>query len=173
MDFDQQSTVIEPPTRPAAVGFVARNVAAEIAGLDFLTGLRDGTLPAPPFAVETDIWLVEVESGRVVFEAQPSARFYNPLGTVHGGWIATLLDSAMGCAVHSVLKARQAYTTVDMTVSFVRPVFERTGKLRCEGKIVHAGGRIATAEGRVWDEPGRLLAHGSETCLVMTAPGAR
>jgi uncharacterized protein (TIGR00369 family) len=154
------------------VGVVAREVATGMAGLDFLKGLRDRTHPAPPFAMETNIWLVEAESGRVMFEAWPSSRFYNPLGTVHGGWISTLLDSAMGCAVHSVLKAGQAYTTVDMTVSFVRPVFEKTGKLRCEGKIIHAGGRIATAEGRVWDEAGALIAHGSETCMVMTVPGA-
>ena len=78
----------------------------------------------------------------------------------------------MGCAVHSVLAPGQAYTTVDMTVSFVRPVSEETGKLRCEGKIIHAGGRIATAEGRVWDEARTLIAHGSETCLVMTAPAS-
>jgi uncharacterized protein (TIGR00369 family) len=154
------------------VGVVARDIATGMAGLDFLRGLRDRTRPVPPFAVETDIWLVEVESGRVVFEALPSSRFYNPHGTVHGGWISTLLDSAMGCAVHSVLKAGQTYSTVDMTVSFVRPVFETTGKLRCQGKIIHAGGRIATAEGRVWDQTGTLIAHGSETCLVMTVPGA-
>ena len=105
------------------IGVVPREAAAGIAGLAFLEGLRDGKQPAPPFAVETDIWIAEVESGRVVFEATPSQRFYNPLGTVHGGWISTLLDLAMGCAVHSVLKAGQAYTTVDMTVSFVRPVW--------------------------------------------------
>lgn len=154
-----------------AVGVVPREVAAGLAGIDFLEGLRDRRQPAPPFAVETDIWIAEVESGRVVFEAMPSRRFYNPLGTVHGGWISTLLDSAMGCAVHSVLKAGQAYTTVDMTVSFVRPVLEKTGKLRCEGKVIHAGNRIATAEGRVWDEAGTLIAHGSETCMVMAVPG--
>jgi uncharacterized protein (TIGR00369 family) len=91
---------------------------------------------------------------------------------VHGGCISTLLDSAMGCAVHSVLAPGQAYTTVDMTVSFVRPVFQTTGKLRCEGKIIHAGGRIATAEGRVWDDADTLIAHGSETCLVMTESAA-
>jgi uncharacterized protein (TIGR00369 family) len=152
------------------VGVVPREIATGVAGLAFLEGLRDGTQPAPPFAVETDVWIIEVESGRVVFEATPSSRFYNPLGTVHGGWISTLLDSAMGCAVHSVLKAGQAYTTIDMTINFVRPVFEKTGKLRCEGKIIHAGGRIATAEGRVWDEAGTLIAHGSETCMVMTVP---
>jgi uncharacterized protein (TIGR00369 family) len=142
-----------------------------VAGLDFLNRLLDGAQPAPPFAAATDIWIVEAELGRVIFAATPSKRFYNPLGTVHGGWISTLLDSAMGCAVHSILAPGQAYTTVDMTVSFVRPVFEKTGKLRCEGKIIHAGGRIATAEGRVWDQAGTLIAHGSETCLVMTAPG--
>lgn len=153
------------------VGVVPREVAAGIAGLAFLQGLRDGKQPAPPFAVETDIWIAEADKGRVVFEATPSERFYNPLGTVHGGWISTLLNSAMGCSVHSVLKAGQAYTTVDMTINFVRPVFEKTGKLRCEGKVIHAGARIATAEGRVWDQAGTLLAHGSETCMVMAVSG--
>ena len=156
----------------AAIGVVPREIAAGVAGLDFLEGLRDGKQPVPPFAAETDILIAEVDSGRVVFEATPSRRFYNPLGTVHGGWISTLLDSAMGCAVHSVLKAGQAYTTVDMAVSFVRPVFEKTGRLRCEGKIIHAGNRIATAEGRVWDNAGTLIAHGSETCIIMAVPGA-
>jgi uncharacterized protein (TIGR00369 family) len=141
-----------------------------IAGLEFLKRLADGSYSAPPFAAETDIWIVEVEQGRVVFAATPSKRFYNPGGTVHGGWISTLLDSAMGCAVHSTLAPGQAYTTVDMTISFVRPVFEKTGRLKCEGKIIHTGGRIGTAEGRVWDETGTLIAHGSETCLVMTVP---
>jgi uncharacterized protein (TIGR00369 family) len=159
------------PTSPHQVaGIVPQEVATSVSGLDFLTSLRDGTYPAPPFAVETGIWIAEIEAGRVVFEAQPSARFYNPLGTVHGGWISGLIDSAMGCAVHSLLKAGQAYTTVDMTVSFVRPVFEKTGQLKCEGKIVHAGNRIATSEGRVWDKSGKLIAHGSETCLIWSVP---
>ena len=158
--------------RPATTGVVPLELATATPGLAFLEGLRDGALPAPPFAAATDVRLVEAENGRVVFEATPSARFYNPLGTVHGGWISTLLDSAMGCAVHSVLRAGQAYTTVDMTISFVRPVIEKTGKLRCEGKIIHAGKRIATAEGRVYDAAGTLIAHGSETCLVMSALGA-
>jgi uncharacterized protein (TIGR00369 family) len=143
---------------------------AGISGLSFLQRLADGSHPAPPFAKETDIWIVAAERGRVQFDARPSVRFYNPLGSVHGGWIATLLDSAMGCAVHSLLEPGQAYTTVDMSVSFVRAVFERTGKLTCEGKIIHGGGRVATAEGRVWDQAGTLIAHGSETCLVMPAP---
>jgi uncharacterized protein (TIGR00369 family) len=153
-------------------GVVDRDVATGISGIEFLTRLRDQGLPAPPFAEVTDIWIAEIAPGRVVFEAMPSARFYNPLGTVHGGWISTLLDSAMGCAVHSMMKAGQAYTTVDLSVSFVRPVMEKTGKLRCEGTTLHVGGRVATASGKVWDQAGTLIAHGSETCMVMNIPEA-
>jgi uncharacterized protein (TIGR00369 family) len=153
-------------------GIVPRELATKMTGVELLEKLRDGALPAPPFAEVTDIWITEVERGRVVFEATPSSRFYNPMGSVHGGWIATVLDSAMGCAVHSTLKAGQAYTTIDMSVSFVRPVFAGTSLVRCEGKIIHAGNRVATAEGRLWDGAGTLIAHGSETCLVIAAPGA-
>ena len=146
---------------------VPRELATAATGIELLEKLRDGALPPPPFAEVTDIWITEVERGRVVFEARPSRRFYNPLGTVHGGWIATVLDSAMGCAVHSIMKAGQAYTTVDMSVSFVRPVFADAGIVRCDGKLIHSGNRIATAEGRLWDAAGTLIAHGSETCLVI------
>ena len=150
-------------------GVVPQEIATSVSGLEFLSALRDGKHPAPPYAIESDIWITEVEIGRVVFEAEPSALFYNPLGTVHGGWISGLLDSAMGCAVHSLLKPGQAYTTVDMTINFVRPVFANTGRLKCEGKIIHPGNRIATSEGRVWDQNGKLVAHGSETCFIMAA----
>jgi uncharacterized protein (TIGR00369 family) len=153
----------------AETGVLPIAVSTAASGLDFLVCLRDGKHPLPPFAAETDIRITEVEHGRVLFEGLPSARFYNPLGTVHGGWIATLLDSAMGCAVHATLAAGEAYATVDMTVSLVRAVTARTGKLRCEGKIVHVGARIATAEGRVWDGTGTLIAHGTETCLILNA----
>ena len=154
-------------------GLVPRETVFAMTGLEFLRKLVDRSLPAPPFAEASDIWISEVEAGRAVFEGRPSLRFYNPLGTVHGGWISTLLDSAMGCAVHTVLRAGQVYTTVDMNVSFVRPVFEKTGVLRCEGKIIHAGARIATSEGRVWDKAGTLIAHGTETCAIMNLPGAK
>ena len=153
-------------------GVVPQNVAGAMSGLAFLQAMLDQTYPAPPFTQTTDIWLAQAESGRVVFEAVPSARFYNPLGTVHGGWTSALLDSAMGCAVHSTLKPGQIFTTVDMTVSFVRPVLEGNGRLRCEGRIIHAGNRIATADGRVWDADGKLIAHGSETCLISNLPPA-
>lgn len=145
----------------------ATNTATAVTGLEFLRRLRDGLHPAPPFSETADIWLREADYGRVLFQAKPSSRFYNPLGSVHGGWISTLLDSAMGCAVHSTLESGQRYTTVDMTVSFVRAVRGETGPVTCEGKIIHAGGRIATAEGRVFDASGTLLAHGTETCMIL------
>jgi uncharacterized protein (TIGR00369 family) len=91
------------------------------------------------------------------------------LGTVHGGWISMVLDSAMGCAVHSLLKPGQAYTTVEMKVNFVRPLVESSGKVRCEGEIVHLGGRLATSQGRLTDMSGKLIAHGSETCMILGA----
>jgi uncharacterized protein (TIGR00369 family) len=152
-------------------GVVDRKIAASESGLAFLRKLLDATYPAPPISEACDLWLVEVAEGRVVFEAKPSARFYNPMGTMHGGWISAVLDSAMGCAVHSMLKAGQAYTTVELKLNFVRPLLEETGIVRCEGKIVHAGNRMATAEGRLTDAAGKLIAHGSETCMVFAAPG--
>ena len=137
-------------------------------GVEFLQGLIDGTHPAPPFSEVAEVWPISVEVGRVVFEALPSARFYNPMGLVHGGWLALLLDTAMGCAVHSTLEPGQIFTTVEMKTAFVRPVRETTGKLRCDGVLVHAGSRIASSEGKIFDGAGRLVAHGSETCLIST-----
>jgi uncharacterized protein (TIGR00369 family) len=163
---------IDPAHTGARTGVVPREIVTAVSGLEFLTALRDEVHPPPPFAGVANIWISEVEKGRVLFEALPSARFYNPLGTVHGGWISTLLDSAMGCAVHSSMPAGQIYTTVDMTISFVRPVLEQTGKLRCEGNVIHVGGRIATAQGRIWDPAGTLIAHGTETCLLMAVTAA-
>jgi len=154
-------------------GVVPRDAATAQAGIDFLRQMMEARHPAAPISETLDFWLTSIEPGRVTFEGVPSARFYNPMGTVHGGWLSTLLDSAMGCVVHTMLAAGQAYTTVEMKTVFVRPVFEKTGKLRCEGALVHAGKRIATSEGKLFDGEGNLLAHGSETCLIMDAGGAR
>ena len=149
-------------------GLVPPEIAGRTSGVEFLQSLLDGTHPAPPFSEVAEVWPVAVEVGRVVFEAWPSARFYNPMGLVHGGWLALLLDTAMGCAVHSALEPGQIFTTVEMKTAFVRPVRETTGKLRCEGVLLHAGSRIASSEGKVFDDAGRLVAHGSETCLIST-----
>lgn len=150
-------------------GLVAPDVAAAMSGLEFLRGLLDGSPPAPPFSQVADVWPCEVERGRVVFEAVPSSRFYNPMGLVHGGWLALLLDTAMGCAVHSVLAAGEGYTTVDLRTTFAKAVRETTGRVRCEGYVLHVGERIASAEGRSTSADGTLLAHGSETCLRFSA----
>jgi uncharacterized protein (TIGR00369 family) len=113
-----------------------------------------------------DIDLMEVEEGRVVFVGKPSARYLNPVGTIQGGWAATILDGAMAHCVHTTLKVGENYTTLEMKISFIRPVLPSTGIVRCEGKLIHRGSRTATSEGRLFDGRGKLLAHGSETCMI-------
>lgn len=148
-------------------GVVPREVLTSGSGLAFLEGLLDGRHPPPPFSRTTGIRLASVAEGFVTFTGAPSEEFLNPLGTVHGGWIAALLDSAMACAVHSTLKPGQGYTTVEMKLNFVRPVLPSSGVLACEGTVLHRGATLATAEGRVVDAAGKLLAHGTETCIVI------
>ncbi len=152
---------------PLPAASTARSTARGMSGLEFLRGLMDGTLPPPPFADTSRIRPAEVEEGRVVFIGEPKGDFYNPMGIVHGGWVATLLDTAMACAVHSALKAGETFTTLSMSVTYVRPVAEATGTLRCEGVLLHSGGRIASAEGKVYDASGNPIAYGSETGLIM------
>lgn len=138
-------------------------------GIAFLQGMLDGTYPAPPIARTMGFQLVAVEPGLAVFEGTPTADFLNPLSTVHGGWAATILDSALGCCVHTLIKKGQAYTTVEMKLNYVRPMLPDTGVVRCEGRVIHAGGRIATSEAKLVDAKGRLVAHGTETCLIFEA----
>lgn len=111
--------------------------------------------------------LVAVSEGYAVFAVNPSEYHYNPIGVVHGGLAATLLDSAMGCAVHSMLPAGAGYTTLEIKVNFIRAMTAETGRVRCEARIVHSGARTATAEGRIVDEAGKLYAHGTTTCLIL------
>jgi uncharacterized protein (TIGR00369 family) len=160
----QEKTKLSEQTK---TGIVPPHVAAEMSGLDFLIALRDGALAAPPFSQATGIRAKQIEVGRVVFEGTPSEQFYNPMGNVHGGWIATLLDTAMACAIQSTLPAGQSYTTLELKTNFLRPVFVSTGVLRCQGVVLSRGGRVASSEGKVFDKEGNLVAHGTETCLVM------
>jgi uncharacterized protein (TIGR00369 family) len=139
-----------------------------LGGLDFLLAIGRGELPVPPIHELLGVEGVEVERGRVVFALAPAERHTNPMGTVHGGVLATILDSAMACAVHSTLGAGASYTTTDLHVTFVRAATVRSGRLLAEGKLVHAGGRLATAEGRITDAQGRLVAHGVESCMILT-----
>ena len=139
-----------------------------MSGLEFLQAWIEGRLPSPPISGVFDFDAASVEKGRVVFTGTPDARFYNPIGTVHGGWAATLLDSCMACAVHSTLEPGQGYTTLEIKINYVRAMTDRTGPVEAEGKVVHAGRQVATAEGWLRDARGRILAHGSTTCMVFS-----
>jgi uncharacterized protein (TIGR00369 family) len=136
-------------------------------GIEFLRAIRDGRLPAPPIARLLGFDLVEVEPGHAVFELVPGEQHYNPIGVVHGGVAMTLLDSAMGCAVQTQMPAGGGYTTLEAKTNLVRPITSTTGRLRAIGKLVHSGKRIATAEGRLEDEQGKLYAHATTTCLIL------
>lgn len=143
------------------------SAVATLPGIDALRAVAAGDLPAPPMARTLGLELVEVDEGRVVFEADPAEFLLNPLGTVHGGFAATMLDSALGCAVHSTLPAGSGYTTVDLGVKLVRAITPETGRLRAEATAVHVGGRVGTAEARLVDLDGRLYAQGTTTCLIL------
>src|SRR5436309_8871375 len=142
-----------------------------ISGIAYLKALQSGELPPPPIAVLLGMSITEVSEGRVVFTAEPSEYHYNPLGTVHGGVMATLLDSAMGCAVQSMLPAGTGYTTLEIKVNYLRSMTSKTGVVYSEGKVIHIGGRVATAEGRITDADGKLYAHGTTTCIVLRPQG--
>jgi uncharacterized protein (TIGR00369 family) len=145
-----------------------RDAGSKLSGFEFIKAVFDGTLPPPPIAATMDFTGAEVDEGRAVFVGDPGEYLYNPIGVVHGGFAMTLLDSAMGCAVHTTLAAGEGYTSLETSVNFVRPITRETGPVRCEGKVLHRGGRIATAEGRLTSQKtGKLLAHGTTTCLVM------
>jgi uncharacterized protein (TIGR00369 family) len=139
----------------------------QLAGIDYVRAIFAGELPPPPIAELMGFRGVEAEPGRALFEIVPGAQHYNPIGSVHGGVALTLLDSAMGCAIHTLLEAGVGYTTLELKANFVRPILAETGLVRCEGTVLHAGSRVATAEGRVVDEAGKLLAHGTTTCLIL------
>ncbi len=138
-----------------------------VSGLEFLQRIVNGDLPPPPLARLLNFDLVELGEGNAVFAVDPAEYHYNPIGVVHGGLAATLLDSAMGCAVHSTLPAGAGYTTLEIKVNFIRAMTAETGRVRCEARTVHVGGRTATAEGRIVDGAGKLYAHGTTTCLIL------
>jgi uncharacterized protein (TIGR00369 family) len=140
---------------------------ANMTGLDYLKAIVAGTLPAAPIARVLGFALSEIEPGRAVFEIEPMEFHYNPIGSVHDGVACTLLDSAMGCAVHTTLPAGTGYTTAELKVNLVRAITAATGLLSAEGKVIHRGNRIATAEGFFRDRHGRLYAHGTTTCLIL------
>ena len=152
-------------------GIVSAQVLLSHGGLDFLQGVIDGQFPAPPMAETLGFRLVAVEKGRAVFEGLPDHRHYNPLGVVHGGYAMTLLDSALGCSVHTTLDKGDAYTTLEIKVNLVRPLTKDTGLVRAEARILHRGRTVATAEGELKDAGGKLYAHATTTCMIFPAKG--
>ena len=150
----------QDPVPTAAAG-------ASMAGIDYVRAIMAGEMPPPPIAVLMNMEPAELSEGRAVFAGEPGEEHYNPIGGVHGGYASTLLDSAMGCAVHTTLPAGVGYTTQTLEVKFVRPITRDSGVLRCEADVIHRGRRQATVEGKLLSEDGKLLAHGTSTCMIL------
>jgi uncharacterized protein (TIGR00369 family) len=158
-----------PSPRPE-YGVTPTAVMASMAGIDFVRGIFERRLPEPPIMEGVEPFDCTAEPGAVVLHSVPGIRHYNPIGSVHGGYAAILLDSAMGLAVQTTLPPGTGYTTLEFKISFVRGMNKDTGTIRTEGKVLNAGRRVATAEARILDGKGRLLAHATTTCLVFEIP---
>src|SRR5271169_3819307 len=148
-------------------GIATPEQVAGMNGRQMMQALIDGTIPAPPIAQTLGFWLVEVGDGYAVFEGETGPHLLNPLGTVHGGWVLTLIDSATGCAAHSMLPAGFGIATIETKANFTRPIYKDTGRVRTEARVVVRGRQIVTAEARVLDSDGRVLAHGTSTVMVV------
>jgi len=155
--------------RQGAAGTGAPIPLAGLTGQQVFDAMLDGRLPGAPIARTLDFCLVRAEPGLAVFQGRPGRAHYNPLGSVHGGWFATLLDSAVGCAVHTTLPAGKGYTTLELKLNIVRALTDRVPLVRAEGRVLHAGRQVATAEGRLVGHDGKLYAHATTTCLVFDA----
>jgi uncharacterized protein (TIGR00369 family) len=145
--------------------------AGRVGGLEFLQKIVSGELPSPPIAVLLGFRLTKAEKGFAVFEFEPAEFHYNPIGVVHGAMAGMLLDSTMGCSVQTTLPAGVGYTTLEFKVNLVRAVTTKTGPMRAEGRLIHAGSRVATAEGKLIDAAGKIYAHGTTTCLIFPMSG--
>jgi uncharacterized protein (TIGR00369 family) len=142
--------------------------AAAMSGLEFMKAMASGKLPPPPIMSTMGMTGVEVEAGKAIFRGEAGEYLYNPIGVVHGGFAMTILDSALGCAVHTTLAVGERYTSLETKVNFVRPITSETGPVRCEAAVVYRGGRVATSEGKLFAEKtGKLLAHGTSTCMII------
>ena len=156
--------------RLLAPGVAPRRQVFGMTGMEVFEAIFAGVLPPAPIGDSLDFIPVHMEPGVAVFQGRPQQRHYNPLGTVHGGWFCTLLDSAVACAIHTTLPAGKAYTTLELKVNMVRALTDATPLVRAEGKIIHVGRQTATAEGRIIGPDGKLYAHATTTCLIFDAP---
>ncbi|OWQ45895.1 aromatic compound catabolic protein [Roseateles noduli] len=143
---------------------------AGLTGLEQMEAMLAGKLPPPPIAQTLDFTLLRVSKGEVIFQGTPKFRHYNPMGTVHGGWYATLLDSALGCAVHTTMDVGRAYTTLELKINLVRALNDKVPVVRAIGRVRHVGRQMATAEADLVGHDGKLYAHASTTCLVFDPP---
>lgn len=159
--------------RLGAPGVARLGQVAGKTGLEIFQAIFDGELPPPMIGVAMDMVPIRIEHGVAVFQGRPGRAYYNPLGIVHGGWFATMLDSCVGCAVHSTLPAGRSFTTVELKVNFVRALTDQVPLVRAEGRIIHVGRSMGTAEGRLVGHDGKLYAHASTTCFIFDAPGAK
>jgi uncharacterized protein (TIGR00369 family) len=151
--------------------FIGAETSKTMTGLDYLRAIERGDIPPPPIAKLLGFRLKRVDLGQAVFELEPGEHHYNPIGMVHGGVASTVLDSAMGCAVHSTLPAGTGYSTIELKINFIRPLSSKTGKVLCEARVIHTGGRIATAEGKLVDKDSKLYAHATTTCIIFDPRG--
>lgn len=147
-------------------GLATPEQVANMSGREMMEALLSGQLPQPPIAKTLSFWLVEIGDGFAAFEGEPSAEYLNPMGTVHGGWALTLIDSATGCAAHTTLPAGAGYTTIETKVNFSRPILPGTGRVRAEGRIISQGRQIISAQAQVTGKDGKVLAHGTSTIMV-------
>lgn len=158
--------------QPLPQGFGVAEIAdlVNISGLEYLQGIVDGKFPSPTISRALNFRISEVSEGSVTFTGIPTQDYMNPIGTVHGGYAATLLDSALACAVHSICPVGHASTTVELKINYVRPIMPDTGRLFARGKVIHPGRQLATSEAKLTDENGKLFAHGTQTCSVFKIP---
>jgi uncharacterized protein (TIGR00369 family) len=141
-----------------------------LSGLEFFRQMMAGTIPPPPMVSLLGLRMVEVEEGRVVFAGTAAEAFYNGMGVAHGGFAATLLDSALGCAINTMMPAGRSFTTLELKINYTRPLRRETGEVTCEAKVIHVGSRVGTAEARVVDADGKVYAHGTTTCILVEPP---
>ena len=146
------------------------DIRRQLSGLEFFKKMTAGELPPPPLVVLLGLKLVEAEPGRVTFTGVAREEFYNGMGVAHGGFAATLLDSALGCAINTMMPAGRVFTTIDLQIHYTRPLRREAGELRCSATVVHVGSRTATSEGRIVDAAGKVYAHGTTTCILVEPP---
>lgn len=156
-----------------APGVASASEVAGKSGMEFFEAVFAGVLPQPPIGQTLDFVPIHMEPGVAIFQGRPQRHHYNPMGTVHGGWFAAMLDSAVGCAVHSTLAAGKSFTTLELKVNMVRPLSDAVPLVRAEGRLIHTGRQVATAEGRIIDASGKLYAHATTTCLIFDVPTPR